>query len=58
MDEFLSANHGPGITAEKLYEVYVMFGEDPFIMGPGPGAEFSAWDYAKQRCAEICEGTV
>ena len=35
------------ITAKELYELYVMFGEDPFII-PNDGG-FSAWDYARAR---------
>jgi hypothetical protein len=35
-----------------------MFGEDPFIAGraesPDHSAGFSAWDYAKARCDELC----
>jgi hypothetical protein len=34
----------PGMTAEEIYESYVDFGDDPFIMG----VKFSAWGYAKQ----------
>jgi hypothetical protein len=34
----------PGMTAEEVYEAYVDFGDDPFIMG----VKFSAWDDAKQ----------
>ncbi len=38
--------------AEELYKSYVMFGEDPFIVGP-TDIKFSAWDYAKKRSEEI-----
>src|SRR5262249_20179625 len=37
----------PGMTAEKLFDLYVNFGLDPFI----PGEPFSAWEYAKLRAA-------
>jgi len=43
----------PGATAETLFKNYAMFGEDPFIV---PGVGFSAWDYAKRRCAELAAG--
>jgi hypothetical protein len=48
----------PGMTAAELYELYVDFGDDPFIVGtPGePWIKFSAWDYAKKRAEEICSG--
>jgi hypothetical protein len=42
----------PGMTAEKLYEYYTNFGDDPFIKGEPP-SRFSAWSYAKKRAAEL-----
>lgn len=45
----------PGMTAEGLWRQYVMFGEDPFIV-PSEAERFSAWEYARRRCAEICRG--
>lgn len=53
VNEFLLQNHKPGCSAEELYELYTMFGEDPFIIGK-PECHFSAWNYAKQRAEEIC----
>jgi hypothetical protein len=50
VDEFLNENYTPGMTAEKLYEGYVSFGEDPWISN----LSFSAWDYARERCQKIC----
>ena len=52
VDEYLNSNLRPGMTAEQLYFSYTSFGEDPFIVGDG--VTFSAWDYAKQRCHELC----
>jgi len=40
-------------NAEELYERYVMFGDDPGIMGPPGTPHFSAWTYAKARSGEI-----
>jgi hypothetical protein len=54
VDGFLKAAYKPGMAAEELYKQYVGFGEDPFIQGPGAG--FSAWTYAKQRCQALCGG--
>ena len=42
------------MSAEALYSSYTSFGEDPFIAGHDPRTTFSAWDYAKARCAELC----
>lgn len=45
-----------GMTAEELYDSYITFGKDPYIVGGPPHSTFSAWDYAKKRCGEICSG--
>lgn len=46
-----------GVDAAKLFDHYVDYGEDPFIIG-GESVDgkplFSAWTYAKQRCDEVC----
>ncbi len=48
-----------GDSAEKLYEAYTMFGDDPWISSFGdaapPPALFSSWDYAKQYAEEIVQ---
>lgn len=55
VERFLLSALKPGWTGDKLYENYTSFGEDPFILGtPGGDVPFSAWDYAKARCAELC----
>jgi len=40
----------PGMTAEGLYQQYVGFGEDPFVLEEQGPSRFSAWDYARERC--------
>jgi hypothetical protein len=40
------------VTADKLYDLYVSFGRDPFIVALDPKDDrpsFSAWNYAKER---------
>jgi hypothetical protein len=53
VDEFLAQHHQPGMTSKELYEGYTGFGEDPFII-PAGEPHFSAWDYARSRCLELC----
>ncbi len=53
VDSFLDTNYKPGMTSEELYRSYTGFGEDPFIVGVA--SSFSAWEYARGRCDEICE---
>ena len=55
VDQFLESSYQPGATADWLYAQYTSFGDDPFILGDEPdGRRFSAWTYAKERCAAIC----
>ncbi len=58
VDQFLIAARQPGMTADELYRQYTSFGEDPFIVADGrSGVAFSAWDYARARCAALCAST-
>jgi hypothetical protein len=60
VDRSLKEEYRPGISAEALYDRYTSFGDDPFIMvidGADDSANFSAWNYAKERCRVICGGT-
>ena len=52
VDQYLNSAHTPGMTADALLPSYRMFGEDPFIVGAD--VDFSAWEYARARCREIC----
>ena len=55
VDEYLVAAFKPGMTADALYDNYVMFGEDPYICGGDAAAmEFSAWIYARERSDAMC----
>ncbi len=55
VNEYLVSAMEPGMTAAALYMSYTRFGPDPFISGPGNGVFFSARDYAKQRCDDLCQ---
>jgi hypothetical protein len=56
VDLWLAHNHKPGMTALELYELYVMFGEDPYVVAPSGAAEvdFSARAYARERAGTMC----
>lgn len=54
VDEFLDRQYAPGMAGDCLYELYVSFGEDPFISPRGPEPRFSAWSYARQQCDGLC----
>lgn len=57
VDGYLAGAKKPGMSADDLFRSYTMFGEDPAIDAAGPdGKRFSAWDYARQRCREVCRG--
>jgi len=57
VDQSLEQEYRAGISPEALYDRYVSFGDDPFIVvddGTDKHAAFSAWSYAKERCPAIC----
>jgi hypothetical protein len=57
VDQSLQEEYRSGISAEALYDRYVSFGDDPFIVvldGADDSAIFSGWSYAKERCRAIC----
>jgi hypothetical protein len=55
VDDYLTHAYRPAMTATALYESYVTYGENPYIVSSGvEGVPFSAWDYAKERCEVLC----
>ena len=56
VDDFLLGAYKPLMTARELMELYTSFGEDPFILSADADCSFSAWNYARQRCTELCLG--
>ena len=54
VDEFINKGYSEGMSFKELWEGYMMFGEDPFIQSDDPICKFSAWNYANQRCIELC----
>jgi hypothetical protein len=56
VDKELLNMYKTGMTAEKLYDDYTDFGEDPYIRPHNDDEEyFSAWKYAKEKSKEICK---
>jgi hypothetical protein len=57
LDDFLIKEYKNGMSADELYNHYTDFGEDPFIRSNDPDftGRFSAWNYAKEKSAEICK---
>ena len=58
VDRFLRHEYVPGMPASALYFRYIVFGRDPFMVNAADGADvqpgFSAWEYAKARCVDLC----
>ncbi len=55
VDDYLTSTHCPGSKAEDLFMLYTMFGEDPYIVAQSDERiTFSAWEYAKAKCEEMC----
>jgi hypothetical protein len=56
VDGFLADQYRERMPVEELWQLYVNFGEDPWVpVSPGE-VGFSAWDYARRRCWELCGG--
>jgi len=56
VNDDLTAMWKPGTPAAALFQLYIAYGPDPFVIPinpDDPAIEFSAWSYAKQRCEEI-----
>ena len=54
VDEYLASAYEPGMTVEELSRSYLLFGDDPYIVPRDTDSEFSARDYARARCDELC----
>jgi hypothetical protein len=54
VDEDLNSLYRAGMTAEQLYQQYTSFGHDAYIISGNESCQFSARDYAGERCREIC----
>ena len=55
VDEYLRSAHKPNMSARVLFQSYMAFGEDPFIVAPDQQrVAFSAREYAKHRCHVLC----
>lgn len=52
--ESVQSGYKPGMSAKALFSYYTSFGDDPFVLSSGGKINFSAWDYARQLCHEIC----
>jgi len=54
--ESLEHLYQPGMSAEALYDHYVSFGDDPFVVGPGQTEPpFSARKFAKSAAALVVQ---
>jgi hypothetical protein len=56
VDQWLLEHYKPRMTAKELFELYVGFGEDPYVVPPvkALATGFSAWDYAQERAYALC----
>ncbi len=50
VDEFFGEIEDKTLSFSELWEGYMMYGDDPFVVPEPEGSHFSAWDYAKERC--------
>jgi hypothetical protein len=61
VDDFLDGVVEPGVSAAALYDLYMSFGDDPFVVPVNPKdapVTFSAWQYARERCEVLAVTSV
>lgn len=56
IEQNLLSLHQPGMTAEQLFDHYLMLGEIPYLRTNSGRIGFSACDYAMERCKALCAG--
>lgn len=60
IDQFLLREYSPGTTAKVLFAVYQNLGEFPYIFRDDDKTfnvhGFNHFQYALERCRDICEG--
>ncbi len=60
VDSDLAQLHKPGMSPDRLFELYTSFGADPFVLSAEPGESgmpFSARDYARERSRVIASSS-
>ena len=54
VDRCLREGSSETSTVAELLKGYLLFGDDPFIVTNDPDCKFSARDYARLRCEQMC----
>ena len=54
VDRCLQEGFSETSTVAGLLKGYLLFGDDPFIVTNDPDCKFSARDYARLRCEQMC----
>lgn len=54
IDTFLLRSYSDNISAKNLFQQYTLFGNDAFVVAPLSSASFSARQYARVRCNQLC----
>ncbi len=54
VDRCLQEGFSETSTVAELLKGYLLFGDDPFIVTTDPDCKFSARDYARLRCEQMC----
>jgi len=55
VDDFLLSSLDPPRSQDELWSLYTTFGDSALIVTADASCKFSAWDYARQRCAELAQ---
>lgn len=53
VDDFLLSSLGSPRSRGELWELFTTFGDSAFLLTADQDCKFSAWNYARERCAEL-----
>jgi hypothetical protein len=54
VDECLATLRAPGMSADMLFDHYLLLGDAPYIVSPSGRVKFCPWDYARHRSWAFC----
>ncbi len=55
VDDFLLSSLETPRSQDALWGLFTAFGDSPLIVTADSSCKFSAWDYARQRCATLAQ---
>jgi hypothetical protein len=57
VDRSLDELYRPPMGAEEFFRLYTLYGDDPYVVPEHGPQRFSAMEYARRRCRELCSAS-